>query len=976
MGRLGLRAGAVVVASTLCLVLQAAGSATTGSYTEIAKLTAADQVPISGLGQAVAVSADGNTALVGAPEDEGKLGAVWAFSRTGGHWTETQKLVPPDGLGPGGFFGSSIALSADGTTALISGPEDDSLAGAVWVYTLVAGTWQEQQKLVAAGTIEFGGLVTSSLELSSLALSADGNTALIGGRLAGTANGPAAHGLAWIFVRSGGTWTEQQQLIPADAVSSVGQTVALSADGDTALLGSPGAAWVFTRSGSTWSQQQKIAPPPDATTGGGFGSNVALAPAGDVALIGASGDSNGLGAAFEYTLSGGTWSEAQKLGPPGDASTSSNFGRSLSLSADGSTLLVGGNANAWVYAISGGTWSEQQKLTVADGSFGGTTTFGFDLALSGDGSTAVIGGASDSAWRGAAWVFARSGSNWSEQAKLPLPGDAAGDATLGSSVAVSADGTTAIVGGPLDGQSGIAGRPTGVGAVWVFVRSASGWTEQAKLVPSDAIDPGTGVGFGSSLALSSDGNTAFVGGALDSGAGAVWVYSRSGSTWAEQQKITPPADVTGSSPSFGDAVAASADGATLLIGGSGDNSGKGAVWAYASTGSVWTEQAKLPLPSDGAGTGRFGSAIALSADGHTAIVGASTTTTSSVGPGAWLFTRSSGVWSEAQHLTTPPDTIGPNVAFGTTVAISADGSTVAVANPNDDSIGAVWLYLLSGVTWVERQKVAPADAGVGDGSFGEELSLSGDGSTLAASGVYLSSPGAVWLYAGTGGSWSELQKLAAPPDAESGIPQFGSAIAFTPDAGTLVVGGRLNQNPDGKGAAWIFTTGSASAPPPLNPVTPTAPVSGSGGGGSPGGGGSSGGSGATTITTTGAPTVAATQPASAGSILPLTPPSRPASVSSTGYVALTVTGLKKIHLKSKHPSITFAVTVSKATELRLTLLDKHGKKLAGWAKREGAGRHTLTLLLPARARHAGKDRLRITETGNPVTKTLTVAVAR
>jgi uncharacterized repeat protein (TIGR01451 family) len=107
---------------------------------------------------------------------------------------------------------------------------------------------------------------------------------------------------------------------------------------------------------------------------------------------------------------------------------------------------------------------------------------------------------------------------------------------------------------------------------------------------------------------------------------------------------------------------------------------------------------------------------------------------------------------------------------------------------------------------------------------------------------------------------------------------------------------------------------------------------------------------------------------------PTTPP-RSTSSTATRAATLTVTSLKTVHLHSKHPALTCTVTVSKPTMLHLTLLDAKGKQLATWTERETAGKHTLTLPLPLKARHAGHDRLHITETGNPTGKTVGVTIS-
>jgi RHS repeat-associated protein len=365
-----------------------------------------------------------------------------------------------------------------------------------------------------------------------------------------------------------------------------GEGVALSSDGNTALIGEPGnqAAWVFTRSGTTWTKQAKILPAAgEREEGSQLGTAVALSSNGNTALVGAPGYSKGLGAAWVFTRSGSTWTQQGSKLTGGKESGSGQFGRSVALSSDGSTALIGGYQDgeggaygaAWVFTRSGSTWTQQgEKLTGSGES--GTGFFGRCVALSADGNTALIGGSSDNNGVGAAWVFTRSGSTWTQQGeKLTGSGESGEGAGFGISVALSSDGNTALIGG--GGDSNL------TGAAWVFTRSESAWTQQGgKLTASGETGKGD---FGASVALSSDGNTALIGAFGDEKVkhylGAAWEFTRSGATWAQQgSRITDKEG--GYLQYFGVSVALSADGETGLIGGTGTaaNGGLGAAWTF------------------------------------------------------------------------------------------------------------------------------------------------------------------------------------------------------------------------------------------------------------------------------------------------------------------------------------------------------------------------------------------------------------
>ena len=137
--------------------------------------------------------------------------------------------------------------------------------------------------------------------------------------------------------------------------------------------------------------------------------------------------------------------------------------------------------------------SSWRKLTPNDES--GSGAFGTSVALSSDANTALIGGPSDNGRAGAAWVFTRSGSTWTQQGSKLTPNDESGTGEFGNSVALSSNGNTALIGGPSDDN--------GAGAAWVFTRSGSTWTQQgSKLTPNDESSP---AGVGISVALSSEG---------------------------------------------------------------------------------------------------------------------------------------------------------------------------------------------------------------------------------------------------------------------------------------------------------------------------------------------------------------------------------------------------------------------------------------------------------------------------------------
>jgi hypothetical protein len=279
---------------------------------------------------------------------------------------------------------------------------------------------------------------------------------------------------------------------------------------------------------------------------------------------------------------------------------------SVALSADGDTAIVGGwrAEGSWVFTRRDGVWSQQGKQLIGSGAVGSARQ-GTSVALSADGNTAIVGGGSDHDRTGAAWVFTRSGGVWSQQGKKLVGSGAVGGARQGTSVALSADGNTALIGGPNDNPWDRS-VPFGLGpagAAWVFIRNGGVWTQQGeKLVSTGATGSARQ---GTSVALSADGNVAIVGGLVDdAGVGAASVFTRSGGIWTQGEKLVS-AGVVGK---FSSSVALSADGSVVLVGGSNDNGGVGAAWTFEQRAGHWIQDQKLV----GAGVAKSAASIPMS----------------------------------------------------------------------------------------------------------------------------------------------------------------------------------------------------------------------------------------------------------------------------------------------------------------------------------------------------------------------------
>jgi hypothetical protein len=330
----------------------------------------------------------------------------------------------------------------------------------------------------------------------------------------------------------------------------------------------------------TWTQQREL-----TSSVGNFGSPVAVSGDGTTALVGAN---NAVDNTFVYARSGTVWKLQAKL---------SLGAQSSALSRDGNTALLGG----YVLQRSGTTWTEQQELILSTGAGA--------VALSGDGNSALI------AVSGGVYPFHRSGTSWTQGQELTGVGD---------NVAISSDGSTALA----DASS--AGL---LGAVVVFQWNGVFWTEQQVLTDKNASVDQSFIGTG--LALSSNGNVAFIGGASSDGTGhgAAFLFTRTGTHWTQQQSLTAAAEIDGEST----ATALSGDGSVAMAAVSGPEDAYGTVYVFHCSATQCVHQQAIAVKSQPYGYGNgFGGSVSLNSAGTTAVIG--TGYSSDPINAAWVFT--------------------------------------------------------------------------------------------------------------------------------------------------------------------------------------------------------------------------------------------------------------------------------------------------------------------------------------------------
>ena len=529
------------------------------------------------LGSAVAISADGQLALLGAPF-AGPGGAAYLYSGTSGTWAAAP-LATFTGAG-GEDLGSSVALSADGRTVLLGAPVSGS-PGAAYLYDEPASGWPAAPAPTATFTASGSGDLGYSV-----ALSADGRAALLGDPIAGSG------GAAYLYDEPASGWPAA----PAPTATftgtgggDLGWSVALSADGQVALLGdvltgsNSGAADLYAESSGSWP-----ATPTDRFAGSGseqLGSSVALSADGRVALVGAptAGGSpsydpvSGYGVAFAY----GPWPTGWSLGAPAAATftgSGGDLGWSVALSADGREALVGApfagsdSGIAYLYDEPASGWAGTPSPTAT---FTGTGSdyLGYSVALSADGRVALVG----APFGFAAYLYAEPGSGWAGEPSPTASFTSPANDYFGYSVALSADGQTALVGGP----STIGAASGSTSGAYLYAETSGTW----PATPTATFTGSASSGLGTSVALSADGQTALVGAPYaSSDNGAAYLYARPASGWPVAP--APTSTFTGTADLFGWSVALSADRETALVGAPYASSEKGASYLYQATGVV------------------------------------------------------------------------------------------------------------------------------------------------------------------------------------------------------------------------------------------------------------------------------------------------------------------------------------------------------------------------------------------------------
>lgn len=350
--------------------------------------------------------------------------------------------------------------------------------------------------------------------------------------------------------------------------------------------------------------------------------------------------------------------------------------------------------------------------------------------------------------------------------------------SFGDNCAMSGDGTTMIV-----GQNTY---NTNIGAIWVFVRSGSTWTEQAgPILPTGYTGSPR---FGSSVAINYDGNSIAVGGRTNTGGGAVFILTRSGATWSQQAILT--GSVVSASANYGLSVAMSATGDIVAVGAPQDSSVsaiRGAVFVYTRSGVTWTEKVKF-VTSDSAALSRVGDTVCMSADGATITAGGSQDG-GNVGA-IWTFTQSGSTWVQAGSKLVPNDAVGSTLIAAKGLSLSHDGRILAFTSSVDNTnVGALWIYERNneydGSFWNKKQKIAGIGATAVNNNYGNAVAVVAGGTSIIVAAYQLQNPstlfqGGYFTYTRSGSVYSLTSTTYA--SGTSGSPvSFAFAISTSRD---------------------------------------------------------------------------------------------------------------------------------------------------------------------------------------------------
>ena len=795
--------------------------------TQGGKLTTAstDDPVVRGDGFGISVAVDGNTAVVGAYQDDDATngdnsGSVYVFTRSSptDPWSWAAKLTADDAAANDEF---GISVAVDGDTIVVGAHQDDSSKGAAYLFIKPAGGWNgdmtETAKLTAsdaADNDEFG-----------ISVSVDGSTIVVGAHQDDDATNGDNSGSAYVFTKVSGIWGQKAKLTASDAATNDAFGISVSVDGNTIVVGAhkndsnKGAAYVFTKPTGGWADWADLSQTHETEE-----------------------DKDGLTA--KLTASDGAADDEFGISVAVHSDTVVVGAHKYDVDDNGTSIPNAGSAYVFTKPETGG-WvnaTETAKLIASDATRGDE----FGIAVTIDGDTIVIGAYLDDDNgdnAGSVYVFTGDSNGWSQKTKLTGPSRGR-DAWLGHSVAVAGD--TVIAGAD---KSNISGPDSGAVYLW----TVPGWTDVADSGATTTSHTVTGLTNGEEYSF----QVRAVDKVKEAGAGPpadplratplkprpaepTGLSAAAGDTqvrlsWNLPDEGSPPinsyqlwqhaenAILTATSPTaddeFGYAVAI--DGDTAVVGMPGDDDGglnAGAAFVFTRVSSgTWSQVARL-RPSIPEANALFGNSVAVK--GNTIVVGAPREGTGSSGHGAvYVFTKDAdsdwgndaGQDHRIETAKLLADGGGASDEFGwEAVAVNDDEDTIVVGAYKTN---AAYIFARPAAGWADTTETLKLSGSNSSDDFGRSVAIDGDTVVVGASGVD-SGTGSVFVFIEPDTGWAnslgtEVAELTAYD--RSGGDRFGRSVAI--DGKTIVVGASGVDSI--KGSAYVFTkpdTGWANSP--------------------------------------------------------------------------------------------------------------------------------------------------------------------
>lgn len=785
--------------------------------------TGANSETDQGFGSSVALSADGNIMAVGGcgittagdeewfptPVQGYILAAVWIYKRTNSFWDLMQGPIINEG-----YF-SSLSLSSSGEVLAVGSIGPDS----VLIYKLINGTYTLSQTIN-----DVSGTITVSLSGSGNILATFNNF---------------LPGILRIYEKSGNTWTLYGGPISVnfnqDGYGAVALApVSVSTDGSTIAVSSYGADQNAGQTGifikdedGDWVQQGSFLGSGGIADREGFSN--ALSEDGNILVTGAIQGSGFDGRAFYYTRTNGIWSPGTELIPGGLGT--SHFGSSVAITGDGRGIAVGGYYDGggigaiWLFYKDGSNYSLTSKIRGTDES--AYAFRGYSCCISNDGKTLAFTGPKYLTDKGAVWVYIQP-EILSDQVLPKINRFVYNDSFYYVSSADKIETDTLMVkdnvslfGVKPSSQLTAASNVSSIIEVlqkYGFASTNNYWIyEDLSLIGTNGSHPVPSFSSkqGYSSALSFNGETAIVGGISWNNLtllGSVWIFIKVKGVWSQQ--AGPLWDNTpDGTAEQGFSVSISSNGNYVVFGGPSDNGadlGIGAAYVYHRTGNIWTAQSGPLIPPEAVATtaSHVGRSVSLSSSGDVLLVGGDGRIivgfTTVFGGNVWIYNRDDEDWNLVDGPIRPTGTL---INFGWASAISGDGLTFVVGDPDFGGTGAIWIYenTTPGTPggWVNTAGPLTGPTSMGNESNqGFSVCISGDGHTVAVgSTVDYNNRGCVYVYHKPDTTWI-LQAGPLVGSASTQSSKQGTSISISSDGNTLVVGGPGNNG--NVGAAWTF----------------------------------------------------------------------------------------------------------------------------------------------------------------------------